>query len=722
METQVRTPQMIFMQPQRLIVPLFQRPYVWNEENQWEPLWNDVVRVTERLLKQPQERHQPHFLGAVVLQQVQNPIGLMQTRTIIDGQQRLTTLQLLLDALHAELMAVEATGPALRIEALVRNQDPFCAKPEDQFKVWPTNRDRPAFNAVMDAKPPVNYEAIGHKGERMVEAHRYFSEQARDWLNAGGPESRAHRADAVEKVVRDLLQMVVIDLTAEENAQEIFETLNARGAQLTAADLIKNFVFQRLTESGANVEQEYVDHWKEFETAFWEAEVAVGRIRYPRISVFLNHWLIAQTGEEIVAREVFNRFKRYADHDAGVSMIELLRRIHRASAVYRRFVTDAMTLTGAIDRLGLFSYRTGVLESEVIKPLLLWLLDPELSAVPDAQLSKALNVVESWMVRRMLVRATAKNYNQAVAELVKVVRSAPRESVGDAIEQYLAKQTGDSRYWPDDAELRADLSDLLAYRRLRRSRLRMIFEGIEDHLRGWQGQKSGLGGERVARGALAIEHVMPRKWAAHWKADPLDSADQRDKLVHTLGNLTLLTGRLNSSVSNGPWQGKRASLKDHDVLILNRKLLESAQHDWSNEAIRARTRDLIEVIIRVWPVPEGHKSGFAAEKPRRRSKLTLSDLMNAGVLQSGMQLTPRQARFNSKVGALLPDGQIELDGQMFSRPSAAAVHLTGRPTNGWWFFFVDPKSKTSLRRIRSDYLESLDVEMEDDEEDDDDDE
>src|SRR5438270_6269268 len=99
METQVRTPQMVFMQPQRLIVPLFQRPYVWNEENQWEPLWNDVVRVTERHLhSQPAK---PHFLGAVVFQQVQNQTGLMQERLIIDGQQRLTTLQLLLDALHA---------------------------------------------------------------------------------------------------------------------------------------------------------------------------------------------------------------------------------------------------------------------------------------------------------------------------------------------------------------------------------------------------------------------------------------------------------------------------------------------------------------------------------------------------------------------------------------------------------------------------------------------
>src|SRR5882724_11409871 len=158
------------MQPQRLIVPLFQRRYVWNQESQWEPLWNDVARVADRLLKEPQSKHQPHFFGAVVLQQVQNPIGLMQTRTIIDGQQRLTTLQLLIDALHAELLAVQATAPAARLEPLVTNADPFCSKPEDHFKVWPTNRDRAAFNAIMGAKPPVDYNAVGHRGERMVEA------------------------------------------------------------------------------------------------------------------------------------------------------------------------------------------------------------------------------------------------------------------------------------------------------------------------------------------------------------------------------------------------------------------------------------------------------------------------------------------------------------------------------------------------------------------------
>jgi hypothetical protein len=351
METQVRTPQMVFMQPQRLVVPLFQRPYVWNEENQWEPLWDDVARIADRVLDQPSEKHHPHFLGAVVLQQVQKQTGQMQERTIIDGQQRLTTLQLLLDALSAELLSVQALPPAKRIEPLVANAEPFCLMPEDRFKVWPTNRDRPAFNAVMGAKPPIDYNAVGHRGERMVEAHRFFSDRAREWLLLDGPEAIQKRAAAIETVVRELLQIVVIDLTAEENAQEIFETLNARGAQLSAADLIKNFVFQRLLETGADVEEAYQSNWKEFEAGFWEADISVGRLRQARSAVFLNHWLIARTGKEVVTRKVFPRFKEFADHEAGQPMPTLLHQIHVAASVYRRFVTIASTPTGPTDRL-----------------------------------------------------------------------------------------------------------------------------------------------------------------------------------------------------------------------------------------------------------------------------------------------------------------------------------------------------------------------------------
>jgi GNAT superfamily N-acetyltransferase len=726
METQVRTPQLIFMQPQRLTVPLFQRPYVWNEENQWEPLWNDVVRMTERFLSALTAKHYPHFLGAVVLQQIQNPSGSMQERTIIDGQQRLTTLQLMFDALHAELVAVGAIAPAMRLETLIVNASPFCSQPEDRFKVWPTNRDRPAFNAVMSASEPVDYAAVGYAEERMVQAHRYFSDQAKEWLNSEGFDKAQIRANAIETVVRELLQVVVIDLGADENAQEIFETLNARGAQLTAADLIKNFIFQRLLEAGADVERSYEKYWKDFESAFWETEISVGRMRYPRSSIFLNHWLIAQTGEEVVAREVFTRFKRFAI-DASAPMEELLKKLNRSSKVYREFIQSGSAHGSSVDRLGLFAYRTGVLESEVVKPLLLFLLDPDQKAVPKEQFEKALCVIESWMVRRMLVRATTKSYNQVFAELLRYIKGHDRNSAGDAIEGFFAGQSTGSRYWPDDNELREELRVLPAYRRLGRGRLRMVIEAIEDHLRGWVGSKAGLSNERVVRGKFAIEHVMPRKWQAHWALPEGPRAEgEREALMHTLGNLTLLTSRLNSKVSNGPWNGdsgKKQALEDHCVLILNRKLKDLAGDDWSEVKIRSRTDTLSKLITDIWPVPEGHKSAFNAEKVRPSHRVDLSDLISAGCLHVGMTLTPRRKKFMSKAATLLGDGRVDIDGVVYSSVSEAAKTLTGANVSGWWFFLVDKQEKKSLRDVRIEYLESIaaDPDVDDDEADDDED-
>lgn len=723
METQVRTPQAVFTQPQRLVVPLFQRPYVWNEENQWEPLWNDVIRVAERVLRQPSEKHHPHFLGAVVLQQLQKQTGQLQERTIIDGQQRLTTLQLLLHALCAELQSIAAIKPAKRIEGLVVNEEHFCSKPEDRFKVWPTNRDRNAFNAVMNTKPSGDDEAITHPGEKIAAAHRYFRTQAREWLSLDGPDATEKRAFAIDTVVRELLQMVIIDLGVDEDAQEIFETLNARGAQLTAADLIKNFIFQRLLETGKDVDDAYQRNWKEFETGFWETEVPVGRLRYPRSAIFLNHWLIARTGEEVVAREVFYRFKRFVD-DSGVSMTDLLEQVHLAAGIYRDFVTAASTLTGPIKRLGLFGYRTGVLESEVVKPLILCLLDPQESVIPDIQLNKALDVVESWMVRRMLVRATTKAYNKVMSELVNLIRKSDRAIAGDVLEKYLASQSAESSYWPDDVEVKRGLSELQAYHRLRRGRLRMVLEALEDHMRGWKNGKEALSGERVARSKLAIEHIMPRKWLTHWPLEDGHSEEDRDSIIHTLGNLTLLTSKLNSKVSNGPWSngGKRAALHAHDTLFLNREVVNF--EEWTDDAIKARTEELARAITEIWLVPPNHRSQISHERPRARKKVYLSDLMVGGVLTPGMSLFPRYKKYSHRVATLLPDGTVELDGIPYSSPSDAAKSITGNQTNGWAFFLTDQESKLSLRRVRNDYRDKMAVDAEDDdqEEDEEDDE
>lgn len=712
MDTQVRTPQLVFMQPQRLIVPLFQRPYVWNRENQWEPLWRDVLRIADRLLGQPNVKQQPHFLGAVVLQQLQNPVGSLQARTVIDGQQRLTTLQLLLDALHAEIHAAGVEQPAKRLEALVRNPDAFCDHHEDQFKVWPTNRDRAAFNDVMAATPPIAYGSLTHAGERLVEAHRYFSAQAREWLQLDGQDQVAPRAERLEHVVRELLQLVVIDLTAEENAQEIFETLNARGAGLTAADLIKNFVFQRLMEQEVDVEDAYEKYWKEFETGFWEVEVSFGRLRYSRSSIFLNHWLIARTGEEIVAREVFSRFKRYADFDSGVPMLELVLQIARASKIYRGFV-EGVTANNPIDRLQLFAYRSSTLESEVFKPVVLWLLDPETAPVPSDQFRKALKVLESWLVRRMLVRAVTNAYNQVAAELVTQLNKGEREHAGDVTEHFFAGQNVSSRYWPDDDEVIEELKTTAAYQRIRNNRLRMVLEALEDHRRGWKGGSEGLGGERVARGMYHIEHVMPQKWQTHWPLGPDEDEATRDRLIHSFGNLTLLTSKLNTKVSNAAWDMKRSALQEHDVLKLNVDILGQAGTEWNAPKIRARTSGLAQAIVEIWPVPIGHKSSFgkAAEQPKRR--VAVADLIGAGLIEPGSTIYARRKSLVGRSAVVLPDGRIDVDGHLFETPSGAARWISGKSENGWWFFNVGQTDKRALAEVLNEYLEQTSEEIDD---------
>lgn len=715
MDTQVKSPHAIFNMPQRLLVPLFQRPYVWSLESQWEPLWRDVERVADRLLSPSAMSQQPHFLGAVVLQQLLNPIGAFQVRTIIDGQQRLTTLQVMLDAFHAEMLRVDATRPAARLLKLVENEDEYCESPEDRFKVWPTNRDRPAFQEVMAAPTPVDYASLTHSGERLQQAHKYFSEQAAEWLTANGPDDIQDRAEALEKTVRELLQLVVIDLGSDENAQEIFETLNSRGAQLSAADLIKNFVFQRLLEEGADTERAYDLHWKHFETAFWETEDSVGRLRYPRSSMFLNSFLVSRLGEPVAAQEVFSQFKNYANHICDVPMLELLAQIHRSSLVYEEFIKSATVSDSNISRLGLFAYRMHALDIDVVKAVVLTLLDPEEEPISDAEFNKSLDVLESFLIRRMLVRATTKNHNRVLAQAIADLRKGNREHAGTYLEQYFAGQTADSSYWPDDTEVSREVAVLPIYRRLRRPRVRFLLEALEDRRRGFTSTGGSPKSEqRCPRGTLTIEHVIPRTWKDHWPLEPGETEQSRNQIVDRIGNLTLLTGKLNSANSNNAWlgeDGKLEALKTHSQLRLSADIIEQGSAGWSVADVDTRTSGFIDDILAIWSVPPGHTVNAANARPEQETSkyVYVADLIEAGLVVPGDILVPVRNRLAGRTATILPDGSIELDtGERRLYPSGAAMLLSGAQTEPGWHFWIHQRSGKSLKDLRTEYREMFD--------------
>jgi hypothetical protein len=253
----------------------------------------------------------------------------------------------------------------------------------------------------------------------------------------------------------------------------------------------------------------------------------------------------------------------------------------------------------------------------------------------------------------------------------------------------------------------------------------MVLEAVEDYLRGWRDNNEALGQERVARGQLAIEHVMPRRWQTHWPLEVGDTEENREARLHLLGNLTLLTGRLNSKVSNGPWSGtggKREGLNGHDVLLLNREIVRVAENNWTNELVKNRTRDIARIITQIWQVPKGHKSGFSSKAPRVLHKqVGLSDLIAAGVLKAGASLFPKRKKYNERVAILLPDGRLEIDGVPFAEPNEAAAAIVGERTSGWRFFLVDLNSKKSLRDVRQDYVATMALDTDDDGDDDGDD-
>ncbi|WP_341229624.1 GmrSD restriction endonuclease domain-containing protein [Nocardioides salarius] len=704
----MRTPLAVFTLPQQLVVPLFQRPYVWDEENQWEPLWQDIRRLAEHQLTHP-GTPATHFLGAVVIQAAESTYGAMQSWSIIDGQQRLTTLQVVFDAAAAAFDVLGFDQLSGQVEALTHNPGVYIGEGDVALKLRHTNRDRAAFDEVMLADPPIAYDELEHRTSLLARGHRYFSDQVTAWLSdldAAAPYSAELRARALTNVLTQSLQIVVIDLRADENSQEIFETLNARGTPLTAADLIKNFVFQRLAAEKVDTQHAYRELWP-FETKFWEKELSVGRTLVSRGSLFLNQWLISRVGEEIGPKATFARFKHYVEHQAGASMRDLLAVIKEQADQYEAWTLAADDPHRDLGVVEMNVYRTQSAETEVLKPVLLWLTRPG-APYSAGTVERVVAMLEAWLVRRLMLRLPSGDHGRVIAELVRVHRAVDEVDLAARVEDYLTSQRAESTYWPGDDELRAGLATENAYRRFKRRRLRMLLEAVEDAHRGYAEAGHSRTGMRVPRLGFPIEHLLPQKWATHWPVDDLAAEVERDGHVHRLGNLTLITTSLNSAVSNGPWggeKGKRAQLEKHDVLLMNRRVREISSNGWDEQLIDARTAEMVDALLATWPAPEGHQGVVTAHTASSSDDyIALKELVAADVLPAGTVLHARPGSWGHAECTVLPNGDLELAGNTYSSPSGAGRQIRKGSTNGWVFWELPDGRR--LKDLRAVYLSS----------------
>lgn len=611
----------IFDAKQRLEVPLFQRQYVWSEEEQWLPLWEDIERKFIEALEGRQDAP-VHFLGAMVLDQKQTPTGHVVVRQVIDGQQRLTTLQLFLAAFRDFCREHDCDALAAECDKFLFNTGLMADAKVDKYKVWPTQLDRSQFTDVISAGSreellklyPVRRRKYARKPDphpRMVEAYLFFFQQLTEFfVGKEGETSQyaefpiATRMEECFRSLRNSLMVVVIDLHQGDDPQVIFETLNARGEPLLPADLLRNYIFLRASREGLNVEIAYNQYWSRFDDEFWRTEVKQGRLTRPRSDLFMQHFLASQQGADIPIKHLYVEYRHWLERARPFPDVKSeLEILARQGDHFRRIISPS--LGDVIHPLCIF------LESFDIRtayPLLLAMMDANLSSEDWAQVSR---VLESYLIRRAVCNLGTKNYNRVFLSLTRALRrdgfSAP------SLKSALLAQGGESGEWPTDASFREAWLHKPLYGLLNNPRLVHLLGRLNQTFMSSRSEALVFGQQP------SIEHIMPQGWHKTWPLpdgspgiDYLDFADpteedevraqatrKRDVAIQTIGNLTLLSTALNSAQSNLPWDQKRPEMARHSLLPINQRLLQTPV--WDEDAILSRAKELFERALVIWP-------------------------------------------------------------------------------------------------------------------------
>ena len=618
MKADTRTVQDIFHGDRRFVVPVFQRPYVWELEKQWEPLWSDVEATAIRLAEARTNAHArgveasaadqsapPHFLGAIVIEDRPVMTGDVDTRLVVDGQQRLTTLQLLLrgvlDALDAAEVEVKLRA---RIRKAIKN-DEEVVRENELLKIAPRQAEHGDFSAAMSATAPEVHQS------KFAAARDYFGTAAASFLAdqdvpadpySDGSDTEA-RAALLAATLLGLVKVVAIDLEDVDDAQVIFEALNARNTPLSATDLVKNLLFMRAQAQHQQDPQRLYDAlWKRFDddSDWWLGAVGVGHAQRARQDWLLGDWLIAELGRTINVGRLYGEFRRWLD-ESGAQPFEALSTLNLYADAYEELNGRR---TGATRReLEAFS-RIERLNITVAMPVLLWLFVQPVERLPAPERERAVLAIESFVVRRMAAKYQTRAYGQVFVEVLRAGRQSGEP--GRAVIEALANEPH-GYGWPTFAEVRAAFEENRFYGPggINQERIRMVLGAIDRLLQTEAVKTEALS---IAYEELQVEHVIPREWRKWWPVEAgepnqlLVREQRRDQYANRVGNLTLANGHLNPAMGNDPWAEKRAELQKHSKLQLNARLVE--YDDWDEDRITARGLWLAEEFERVWPGPE----------------------------------------------------------------------------------------------------------------------
>lgn len=626
MKSETLTVRQIFQDRRQYCVPFYQRAYVWTQRNQWTALWQDIQEKAQARVSGMNIT--PHFLGAVVLEpQAKEGLLGVDTLHIIDGQQRLTTLQYVLASL---LLALRATGISAFepnvIGCMRNNNEETMRDPKmERYKLWPTFRDRPHFIKTLGVtrledfrtEYPANFTQHGslrkhHDHPPSLAALWFFAHEFTQWIRSGDSQAPKYAESLIMAVLQDL-KLVSISLEAEDDAQVIFETLNGRGAELHATDLIRNYIFMRADQDKVDAKALYDGQWLPFENEYWSTKQRRGRINKPRLEWLIHATLQAEMGSEVDLSRLYNEYRRYAAAGTPPKAADRqLVTLTKYADHYRELIGSSGS--SLIARLG---RRIVAYDVTTLYPLALLISTTNMSEPDKAYM---FNDLVSYVVRRAICGLTPKNYNNifltALRHLSKVGVSS------GALRDYLNTLNGDASRWPSDAEFRnACVNAPLYPGRLDAAKMRSLLTELEGSLRVSVKSEEP---ELPNLSALDIDHILPRSWHTYWPLEDgstavvSDESDidmlvraggkltpwqqlirQRHVSIPTLGNLTLLNLSVNRAAQHCGFAVKREKLIANTSLRLNVPLI--AKTVWDEIAISSRGEVLADEALKIWP-------------------------------------------------------------------------------------------------------------------------
>jgi uncharacterized protein with ParB-like and HNH nuclease domain len=532
----------------QFVVPLFQRPYTW-DESRWKVLWADLVELCED--ETDTSRAKPHFMGSLVTVPTRSvPEGVTKF-LLIDGQQRLTTLQVLLAALRDSARGMPGSLSEKLEKSHLVNQ---FEEGLDHFKLLPTqtNGDRDAFLALIKG------EAVPDSDSRVVKAYGWFQKKLK---SRGSPD-----AERLASIILRRLSMVSIVLDHDDNPHLIFESLNYKGEPLTQGDLIRNYFLMRVPV--AEQEKLFQRCWEPMQLRLKE-----------ELSEFVRHFLMRQ-GAIVKKGEIYRTLKERTDEQTPDDIAKFLDELHRSAVHYHRLLDPAQELNPDLHRC---LRRFERLEVSVAWPLLLNLYaDRDAGSLSIGEFTAILDTLENYFIRRFVCGVPTYGLNKILTPLYNQAKS--HTSLLDGVRATLAQ-----RGYPSDTEFRNALINGRLYgggERLPKAKL--ILESLELSL---------AGKEQVTTDALTIEHIMPQTPTSWWEENLGEAWRETHELkLHTLGNLTL-TG-YNAELSNGNFASKRTVFLQSPV-HLSRSITRFEK--WDGEAMQQRGEELAELALRTWP-------------------------------------------------------------------------------------------------------------------------